>query len=176
MVRNGALKYLFSLLLTITLVSVGLLFALVERSPEAFVKMQNSFRASGEVLLTVSTTTLTPPVGNSKNNHFLTEKILQTSNKRQVLFIVAHGRSGSTFLADIFNQHPRVFYVFEPLHGLIANQGKGYDQYALNFLHRIFQCDFSAGNATRDFGRFFRFYSRALSSPPFCKYEPLSRL
>lgn len=172
MVRNGTLKYLFSLLLTVALVSVGLLFGFVERSPQAFVKMQNSIRASGEVLLTVSTTTLTPPVGNSEHNHFLTKKILLTSNKRQVLFIAAHGRSGSTFLADIFNQHPRVFYVFEPLHGLIANQGKGYDQYALNFLHRISQCDFSAGNATRDFGLFFRFYSRTLSSPPFCKYGP----
>ena len=173
MARNGKLKHLFTLLLTVALVSVGLLFGFVERSPQAFVKMQNSFRASREVLFTaISTTTLAPHMGNSGHHHYLAKKILQPSNKRQVLLIVAHGRSGSTFLADIFNQHSRVFYVFEPLHGLIAKQGKGYDQYALDFLSRIFQCDFSEGNATLHFGRFFRFYSRALSSPPFCKYEP----
>lgn len=34
--------------------------------------------------------------------------------KRQNLIIVAHGRSGSTFLGNIFNNHPSVFYLFEP--------------------------------------------------------------
>jgi len=93
--------------------------------------------------------------------------------KRQVLFIVAHGRSGSTFLADIFNKHPRVFYVFEPLHDFQKHNKErpDYDDYAMKFLYHIIQCDFSVGNSTRDIGRFYRFKSRVLSSPPFCKYK-----
>ncbi|KAL9981049.1 hypothetical protein ACROYT_G009705 [Oculina patagonica] len=93
--------------------------------------------------------------------------------KRKVLLIVAHGRSGSTFLADIFNKHPEVFYVFEPLHGVqrLPIHGRDYDKFAMNFLLHIFQCDFSVGNATRHIGRFYRVNSRVLSSPPFCKYE-----
>lgn len=38
----------------------------------------------------------------------------QPKKKRQNLIIVAHGRSGSTFLGNIFNNHPSVFYLFEP--------------------------------------------------------------
>ncbi|XP_020619113.1 carbohydrate sulfotransferase 4-like isoform X2 [Orbicella faveolata] len=104
-----------------------------------------------------STTTLMPP----------------QSRKRHVLLIVAHGRSGSTFLADIFNKHPRVFYVFEPLHDFQKHNRdrSDYDEFARNFLVHIFQCDFSVGNSTRDIGRFYRFKSRVLSSPPFCKYK-----
>ena len=169
---NGKIKYLFSLLLTVAFLSVGLMFALVERSPQDIVKIQNSFRTSREMLFSGSTATWAPTKANNDSHHDLTKKMLRPSSKRQVLLVVAHGRSGSTFLADIFNQHPRVFYVFEPLHGLAAKRSKDYDQYALDFLYRIFQCDFSAGNSTRDFGRFFRFYSRAMSSPPFCKFEP----
>ena len=33
----------------------------------------------------------------------------QVKKKRQNLIIVAHGRSGSTFLGNIFNRHPSVF-------------------------------------------------------------------
>ena len=94
------------------------------------------------------------------------------TKKRQILLIVAHGRSGTTFLADIFNKHPRVFYVFEPLHVIRNIQAKDYyDKFARNLLDHIFQCDFSVENSTRHIGQFYRFYSRALSSPPFCKYK-----
>ena len=98
--------------------------------------------------------------------------MLQASELTIFFRDVAHGRSGSTFLADIFNKHPRVFYVFEPLHGIGKIHVKGsYDEFAMNFLHHIFQCNFSIGNTTQEIGWFFRFYSRALSSPPFCKYK-----
>lgn len=172
MVRSGQIKHCFCLLITVAFLSIGLLFVFVERSPQAVVKIQNRFRASREILVKSSITTRVPTNGDHTSYSDRIKRVLQTRSKRQVLLIVAHGRSGSTFLADIFNRHPRVFYVFEPLHGLIAKQGKGYDQYALNFLYHIFQCDFSVGNSTRNFGRFFRFHSRAMSSPPFCKYEP----
>lgn len=169
MAGNEKIKYFFILLLTLALFSVGFLFTFIERYPQDIVKIQNSFRASREILLTDVETTRTP---SKRKNDSYPERLLQPSRKRQVLLVVAHGRSGSTFLADIFNHHPQVFYVFEPLHGLISKQSEiNYERYALNFLYRIFQCDFSAGNATRDFGRFYRYYSRAMSSPPFCKYE-----
>lgn len=34
---------------------------------------------------------------------------------RKYIIIVSHGRSGSTLMDDIFNHHPSVFYMYEPL-------------------------------------------------------------
>lgn len=181
MIRDGRIESLFSLLLTAALLSVALLsFSLVERSPspEAFIKTQNSFLTPRDIHFTASVTTSASPNGGNESQNHLTGKTQKSSGtKRQVLLVVGHGRSGSTFLADIFNQHPRVFYVFEPLHGLIAKQkGENYHEYASNFLSHIFQCDFSSGNAAQLIGHFFRFKSRAMSSPPFCPYEPTDPL
>ena len=170
MVRRASFKS--GLLLTFGfLVSVGLFFAFRKISSIDIADSRGLHRETQNFLLIVSptgphlqgdsvyyddsTTKLTPPL----------------ARKRQVLLIVAHGRSGSTFLADIFDKHPRVFYVFEPLHGIRGLQAKDYDEFATKFLVHIFQCDFSVGNPTWDIGRFYRFKSRALSSPPFCKYE-----
>ena len=36
--------------------------------------------------------------------------------KRRVVIIVTFMRSGSTFVGEIFNNHPNAFYQFEPLH------------------------------------------------------------
>ncbi|XP_068750422.1 carbohydrate sulfotransferase 4-like isoform X2 [Montipora capricornis] len=175
MVRKRKLKYLFALLLTLAFVSLGFLISYTERSHPNCVKIaQNTFHASRDVLSDVSETAqpLKSSSGRNRSQYNLTNASLHSTSKRLVLLIVAHGRSGSTFLADIFNQHPRVFYIFEPLHVLNARLLKPgvYDIHAFDLLHRIFQCDFS--NVTQHSGVFYRFKSRAMSSPPFCKYNP----
>lgn len=160
------------LLLIFTFISVGLFFALLQTSRDV-VKNRNVFQSGSTFITTSNLTTNEAPLeikASSVND--LTERMLQHKVKsRQVLLVVAHGRSGSTFLADIFDKHPRVFYIFEPLHGIRKMQVGDYDTFATNYLQQIFQCNFSMGNTSKEIGRFFRFYSRALSSPPFCKYK-----
>ena len=64
----------------------------------------------------------------------------ETRKKRQNLIIVAHGRSGSTFLGNIFNHHPNVFYLFEPyqtverLHGSVAPENQEYQEKAFQWI------------------------------------------
>ena len=161
------LKRCFNLLLIFSLASVCLLFAVLEISPRRnIVKSRHLFSH-------VTTTQALVASDRDSYNASTKTSIPRQSRKRQLLLIVAHGRSGSTFLADIFNKHPRVFYVFEPLHDFQKHNRDrpDYDEFAMKFLYRIVQCDFSVGNSTRDLGRFYRFKSRVLSSPPFCKYK-----
>ena len=163
----------FGVLLIFSAVSVGLFFAFLELTVrQHIVRSQDLFRASHKLFsLTDSTTIQAPLESNDKDFYDNSSRMQPQMKKRKILLIVAHGRSGSTFLASIFNKHPQVFYVFEPLHGIQRTEPKDYDKLAMNLLYHIFQCDFSVGNSTRDIGRFFRSYSRALSSPPFCKYK-----
>ena len=169
MVRRRNLKC--GLLLSFTLVSVGLFFAFREKSSIDIADSQDLHRVT-QKLLSVADPTGPHLQGDNVNYDDSTTKLMPPlTRKRHVLLIVAHGRSGSTFLADIFDKHPRVFYVFEPLHGIRGLQAKNYDEFATNFLVHIFQCDFSVGNSTWNIGHFYRFKSRALSSPPFCKYK-----
>lgn len=37
------------------------------------------------------------------------------------------------------------FILFEPLHKIRDIQAKDYDEYVMNYLRQIFQCDFSVG-------------------------------
>ena len=169
MARRRNLKC--GLLLSFSLVSLGLLFAFREKSSVDIADSRDLHRVT-QKLLSVADPTEPPHLqGDNANYDDSTTTLMPLlTRKRQVLLVVAHGRSGSTFLADLFDKHPRVFYVFEPLHGIRGLQAKDYDDFATNFLVHILQCDFSVGNSTWNIGRFYRFKSRALSSPPFCKY------
>ncbi|XP_022800535.1 carbohydrate sulfotransferase 5-like isoform X2 [Stylophora pistillata] len=162
------------LLLIFTFISVGLFFALLQTSRDV-VKNRNVLQSGSMFITTSNLTTNEAPLETQNRTNSVndsTERTLKHKVKnRQIVLVVAHGRSGSTFLADIFDKHPRVFYVFEPLHGIGKIQVGDYDTFAMNFLQHIFQCNFSMGNTSKEMGRFFRFYSRALSSPPFCKYN-----
>lgn len=163
------MKYLFGFVLSLSMVSVGLLFGYTEGSPlrTKFVQISQHSPYTPRGVLLDDSVTLPSPRLSAENIKSQTENVSKEmslrTNKRQVLLIVAHGRSGSTFLADIFNQHPRVFYVFEPLHSVIAKQLKdsAYDEYAFKFLWHIIQCDFNMGDASQHLARFFRFKSRA---------------
>ena len=107
--------------------------------------------------------------------------------KRQNLFIVAHGRSGSTFTGNIFNHHPSVFYLFEPyqtverLHGAVAPLNRDYQEKSFEWMQGVFQCNFVSPKHANDLHYYYRKLTRnyprdeqasiALSSPPFCRYN-----
>ena len=51
-----------------------------------------------------------------RSDSFTPSSILDSSTSKRVnVIIVSEPRSGSSFLGQIFNQHPNVFYLFEPL-------------------------------------------------------------
>ena len=96
-----------------------------------------------------------------------------TKEKTNVL-ILAQGRSGSSFLGQIFNSHQEVFYIYEPLITFqltTVRDSKLYEQSTMRLLRDIFSCRF---NQQREFLSFMsnmplnRFSSRALTSP-YCK-------
>nr|XP_026694680.1 carbohydrate sulfotransferase 1-like [Ciona intestinalis] len=74
--------------------------------------------------------------------------IINTSTKRKIgLIIVTSMRSGSSFTGQIFNQHPNVFYFFEPLYFLLGEYGS---QRKLEVLDKIFTCNFTGMTSLYD--------------------------
>lgn len=105
------------------------------------------------------------------------EEIL--SLKRINIVILSLPRSGSSFLGDVFNHHPRVLYLFEPLHSLQLNirrnslfefdfSSASYRSSAFKFLEGAMFCNFSGGNFAKNIFVKDRYRSLALTSPPFC--------
>ncbi|XP_031569286.1 carbohydrate sulfotransferase 5-like [Actinia tenebrosa] len=102
--------------------------------------------------------------------------------KQTNLMIISQGRSGSSFIGQIFNHHPDVFYIYEPLHTLervdnfdnfIGNNTSEYNQRASMILEEIFNCSFRKSPYLDYLSRpgHFRLSSRVLRSPPFCTRE-----
>ena len=64
--------------------------------------------------------------------------------RRVTVIILAQARSGSSFTGDLFNHHPDVFYLFEPLHNFNKNHKRAkrqeYENALLKFLLDIFNC------------------------------------
>ena len=106
----------------------------------------------------------------------------RSSTARKNLIIVSHGRSGSTLMGDIFNHHPLVFYMYEPLQTVDRVSGEGtlgtnknYNQLAQEFLTGIFRCRFEPPPMLADIEKFYRKpahprVSQAIASPPLCPY------
>ncbi|XP_078363910.1 carbohydrate sulfotransferase 4-like [Oculina patagonica] len=106
----------------------------------------------------------------------------KASTARRNLIIVSHGRSGSTLTGDIFNHHPSVFYMYEPLQTAIRIRDKrnldekSYNSLAEEFLTAVFRCNFDKPEILDDIERYYRKpdhprISRAIGSPPLCPYE-----
>ena len=101
---------------------------------------------------------------------------------RRNIVIVSHGRSGSTITGDIFNHHPFVFYLHEPLQTAerlsFRQRKKSEDSYVnlmVDVLTNIFRCNFSK-SVVEDIEFFYRDPdhsrgSNAIGSPPLCPYE-----
>ena len=101
---------------------------------------------------------------------------------RKNLIIVSHGRSGSTLTGDIFNHHPSVFYMYEPLQTPKRIQEKkkindlGYNSLATEFLTGVFRCKFNNPDILHDIERYYRKpdhprISQSIGSPPLCLYQ-----
>ena len=67
---------------------------------------------------------------------------------RQIL-VATTWRSGSTFLGDLLNHYPGVFYFFEPLHyfSQMSEEERAAAQEPVEFLRSLFNCSFSESNA-----------------------------
>lgn len=111
------------------------------------------------------------------------EKIVEQKSKsnsaRKNLIIVSHGRSGSSITGDIFNHHPDVFYLYEPLQTVQRTQQKfsvNYDSLAQTFLTNVLRCNFNEPIFLEDIEFYYRRplhprISRAIGSPPLCPYN-----
>lgn len=90
------------------------------------------------------------------------------------VLILAHGRSGSSYLGQIFNNHPEVFYMYEPLIALqvtTIHDSKLYEKSAKSLLNDIFNCRFMQQTeflAFMSHMQLNRFSSHVLTTP-FCK-------
>lgn len=98
---------------------------------------------------------------------------------RRNLIIIAHGRSGSSITGDIFNHHPDVFYMYEPLQTVERTYGNfhlDYNSLAQKFLSGVLQCNFAEPIFLKDIERYYRKplhprISHAIASPPLCPYK-----
>ena len=98
------------------------------------------------------------------------------------VLILAQPRTGSSFLGQLFNQHPDIFYLYEPLHPfamfkkLCYITEKSHATLVASFLRNLSTCHL---NGFQDYFSFishpglssphFRLSSKSLSSPPLCE-------
>ena len=110
-----------------------------------------------------------------------------TSTKRVNIIIMSFPRSGSSFLGDVFNHHPGVFYLFEPLRTVQRIYTKeslfefdfstpSYQNRAIEFLEDVMNCKFASNIFIRYLVPQDRNNSMALTSPPFCIKNGISRM
>lgn len=98
---------------------------------------------------------------------------IATSQGARVI-IVAFGRSGSSFLGGIFNSHPDVFFIYEPINQLnkIVNRySKDYLHGVEDVMHSFLNCNFKDDAFLQILSSHgsYRASSRPLVSPPFCQ-------
>jgi len=70
-----------------------------------------------------------------------------SESARQIL-VATTWRSGSTFLGDLINHYPGVFYYFEPLHyySQLTKEKKEEVQDEVEFLRTLYSCSFTSAN------------------------------
>ena len=69
----------------------------------------------------------------------------ETRKGKTNILIISNARSGSSYLGQIFNHHPQVFYIYEPLITFQVTSVRNsslYEQTALGLLRDIFNCRF----------------------------------
>ncbi|KAM8892298.1 carbohydrate sulfotransferase 6 isoform 1-T2 [Spinachia spinachia] len=102
-------------------------------------------------------------------------------NDKVHVLLLSSWRSGSSFVGQVFSQHPSVFYLMEPAWHVWTNiqkQGARVLRMAVrDLLRSVFQCDFSVMEAYLSekhqvSSLFMWSHSRALCSPPACPLTP----
>lgn len=119
--------------------------------------------------------------------HNIEYKVSNVAKKN--LIVVSHGRSGSSLMGDIFNHHPSVFYMYEPLQtveriherffGKVVGhtESNEYGRLADKYLNGLLRCKFDQPNVLEDLETYYRKQqhprvSKAIASPPLCPYYP----
>lgn len=104
-----------------------------------------------------------------------------SSNGKVHVLLLSSWRSGSSFLGQVFSQHPSVFYLMEPAWHLWTKLKKPSARVlrmaTRDVLRSVFQCDFSVMDAylpeQHNVSSLFMWsHSRALCSPPACPLTP----
>lgn len=109
----------------------------------------------------------------------------KSSTAKKTLIVVSHGRSGSSITGDIFNHHPSVFYMYEPLqtvdrvYNRLTRSGANISHLSLakEFLDGTLRCKFENRQFLDDMETYYRKQhhprvSQAIASPPLCPYKP----
>ncbi|KAG7245321.1 hypothetical protein INR49_028157, partial [Caranx melampygus] len=104
-----------------------------------------------------------------------------SSNDKVHILLLSSWRSGSSFLGQVFSQHPSVFYLMEPAWHVWFKLEKPRKQVlrmaVRDLLRSVFQCDFSVMDSYLPehynvSSLFMWSQSRALCSPPACSLTP----
>ncbi|XP_078352199.1 carbohydrate sulfotransferase 3-like [Oculina patagonica] len=130
------------------------------------------------IYITMSDFSFTQPAPHPKERRY-------SSTERKMsayVLILAQPRTGSSFLGQLFNQHPDIFYLYEPLYlfamfkKLNYVTEKSHATLVDSFLRNISSCHL---NGFQDYFSFishpglssphFRLSSKSLSSPPLCE-------
>ncbi|KAL2086645.1 hypothetical protein ACEWY4_017704 [Coilia grayii] len=97
------------------------------------------------------------------------------------VLLLSSWRSGSSFLGQVFNQHPSVFYLMEPAwHVWKTLHMSGAQEVRMavrDLLHQVLKCDLSVMDSylprqSKASKLFMWSHSRALCSPPLCSLTP----
>lgn len=101
---------------------------------------------------------------------------------RANILILSDEHSGGALLGELFNQHPRIFYVHEPTLALRYYRSNRpadvYESMTSHLFSRLFACEFDELQYFTDYLSFqynswwSRLASRALSEPPLCPIQP----
>ncbi|OCT95340.1 hypothetical protein XELAEV_18013028mg [Xenopus laevis] len=103
---------------------------------------------------------------------------LGSPQPRTHVYIHATWRSGSSFLGEIFNQHPHVFYLYEPAwhmwQSLYPGDAESLQGALRDLLGSLFRCDFSAlslyaGGNISTAGLFGWKSNKVICSAPLCR-------
>lgn len=127
-------------------------------------------------LLLLQIITITIMFGQYHHSFLPTTSSSPTQKKVHVL-LLSSWRSGSSFLGELFGQHPSVFYLMEPAwHVWVTLRmpgARGLRMAVRDLLHRVLQCDLSVMDSylppEHNVSKLFLWSrSRALCSPPAC--------
>nr|XP_004665787.1 carbohydrate sulfotransferase 7 [Jaculus jaculus] len=117
------------------------------------------------------------------------------THEKQHIYVHATWRTGSSFLGELFNQHPDVFYLYEPMwhvwQALYPGDAESLQGALRDMLRSLFRCDFSVlglymppgGPAARasdlanvTTATLFRWRTnKVICSPPLCPDAPRAR-
>ncbi|XP_075395184.1 carbohydrate sulfotransferase 7 [Tenrec ecaudatus] len=142
-----------------------------------------------------------PPADRGAGEHLLSPGNLSgaareaVAGAKQHIYVHATWRTGSSFLGELFNQHPDVFYLYEPMwhvwQALYPGDAESLQGALRDMLRSLFRCDFSVlrlyappgdpaarapGAANLTTAALFRWRTnKVICSPPLCPGAPRAR-